>query len=72
MLAYAERQRHCLVTGLQLLCAWIDAEANPGLRDELAASLLDSSGRWNRYDAWQGFVTPLVAENPEPDAGDGT
>jgi hypothetical protein len=70
MLGYAERQRHCLVTGLQLLCAWADAEANPARRDELAASLLDTSGRWERYEAWQSVVTPLVADTPQSSASD--
>ena len=62
MLPYAERQRQALVTGIQLLCAWADAEANPSKADEIADSLLTCVGRWDRYASWQDFITPLEAK----------
>jgi hypothetical protein len=49
MLPYAVGREHCLATGVQLLCAWTEAERDPARRDEIAASLFAGSGRWTRY-----------------------
>lgn len=49
MLDYAERREHALVTGVQLLSAWLDVEARPGKRDDIVGSLLGCVGVWDRY-----------------------
>jgi hypothetical protein len=63
MLPYAEKRDHCLMTGLQLLGAWLDAEAHPESKDEIAASIFDCVGVYDRYLSWADFLTaPTSAE----------
>ncbi len=57
MLPYSKGRGHALVTGLQLLGAWLDAEAHPDRRDEIAGSLLSAVGIWERYAEWREFLT---------------
>lgn len=61
MLPYAVGRGHALVTGLQLLGAWLDVEAHPERADELADSLLAAIGTWDRYADWRLFLGGGVA-----------
>jgi hypothetical protein len=62
MLPYAEARSHCLVSGIQLLCAWLDAEKHPERRDEIARALIDCVGVFDRYANWEEWLTPRKVE----------
>jgi hypothetical protein len=53
MLPYATGRGHALVTGVQLLGAWLDVEEHPERQDEVATSLLDATGPWERFTDWR-------------------
>jgi hypothetical protein len=63
MIPYSEARNHCLITGLQLLGAWTDAEANPGDKDRIFDSIYNCVGIYPSYQDWNSFVEPV-----EPDA----
>lgn len=56
MLKYSESRGHCLISGLQLLGAWVEAEQNPGLAEDIRESILSSTGRYARYSDWAAFI----------------
>ena len=56
MLPYSKGRGHALVTGLQLLGAWLDVEAHPDRSDEIAGSLVVAVGPWDRYTDWTAFL----------------
>ncbi|MFL5816209.1 MAG: hypothetical protein ACJ76L_01280 [Conexibacter sp.] len=56
MRAYSEKRDHCLISGVQLLGAWLDAERNPTSRQEIVSSILDCVGVYGRYRDWNGFL----------------
>jgi hypothetical protein len=49
MLPFSTKRDHCLVTGAQLLAAWLEAEAKPSKKAEIVRSLLHCVGRYERY-----------------------
>src|SRR6476646_2296622 len=62
MLPYAVEQRQqCLVTGLQLLGLWLEAESHPKAKAKLARSLLGCVGVYPNYEDWRDIVS-LAAE----------
>jgi hypothetical protein len=65
MLRYAQAREHCLVTGAQLLCAWLEVEQAPERAADVVADLLAASGRWPRYEDWRSWITvaaPAILE----------
>ncbi|MHB8510083.1 MAG: hypothetical protein ACYDGR_15820 [Candidatus Dormibacteria bacterium] len=50
MIAYAASRKHCLISGPQLLGAWLDAEAHPERRDDIAEAILTCIGRFPHYE----------------------
>lgn len=61
MLPYAEARGHCLVTGIQLLGAWLDAEREPSRAKEIATGVFKCVGRLGEFSDWRSFV----AEPPQ-------
>jgi hypothetical protein len=56
MLPFSKARDHCLMTGLQLLGAWLDVEENPDKADEIAESILSCIGLYGKYADWTKFV----------------
>jgi hypothetical protein len=67
MLPYSKARGHVLVTGLQLLGAWLELDLRPDLSDEIAASLLSTVGVWDRYTDWKKFLTEEGTYRPPPE-----
>ena len=68
MLKFSVGRGHALVTGTQLLAAWLDVEANPEKADEVADSLLKCVGRYERYgDGSSALMTvpPSIEEESD-------
>lgn len=57
MVGFSKGRGHALVTGLQLLLAWLDVETHPEKTEEVAQSLLDAVGVWDRYEDWSNVLT---------------
>lgn len=57
MVGFSKGRGHALVTGLQLLLAWLDVEAHAEKTDVVAQSLLDAVGVWDRYEDWSNVLT---------------
>lgn len=58
MLNYATARGHCLITGLQLLGAWMDCEEHPDKADQIADSIFSCMGRYSNYADWRLFIAP--------------
>jgi hypothetical protein len=56
MLAYARGRGHCLITGLQLLCAWIDAENDPSRAADIANEIMNTVGVYEGHTSWREFA----------------
>ena len=67
MRPYSEKRDHCLITGLQLLGAWLDAEANPKRKREIFESIRDCVGVYPHYTDWREFLG-VVEELPSAEA----
>lgn len=52
MIPFATARQHCLITGIQLLCAWLDAEAHPERRGKIASAMMRCIGRYEGYRDW--------------------
>lgn len=61
MRTYSEKREHCLISGIQLLGAWLDAEKNPSSRREILRSILECVGVYDRYRDWRRFLDLQVA-----------
>jgi hypothetical protein len=70
MLPYATSRGHCLMTGLQLLGAWLDCEAHPEKRDAIFDSMRDCVGRYENYSDWREFLRPISGDVRAVDAED--
>ena len=55
MLPYSVARGHCLMTGLQLLMAWLECEKDGRRRAGIRKSILACAGRYDRYADWTGF-----------------
>lgn len=62
MLKYARDKGFCLVTGLQLLGAWLDAEESPRRKAGLRKSILDCVGVYSEHADWTAFVESCASE----------
>lgn len=56
MLEYSEARGHCLISGVQLLGAWLDVEEHPEKADTIAESVFACVGRYPDYMDWATFV----------------
>lgn len=65
MRSYSEKRDHCLITGPQLLGAWLDAEKRPRSKKPLRESILGCVGRYEGYSDWREFVD-LQSDAPQP------
>jgi len=64
MLAFAvEQRRQCLITGVQLLGLWLEAENHPGRIDKLARSIMSCEGIYPDFHRWQEFISLAVADS---------
>ncbi|HVC75178.1 MAG TPA: hypothetical protein VND96_01545 [Candidatus Micrarchaeaceae archaeon] len=57
MLEFSEARKHCLISGIQLLGAWLDAEEHPEMRDHIARSIMSCIGRYEKYREWTAFLS---------------
>jgi hypothetical protein len=57
MLKYAQARGHCLISSMQLLGAWLDADEHPKKAKAIANSILKCVGRYPDYADWSQFVT---------------
>lgn len=51
MLAYAEARGHCLITGLQLLGAWIAVERDPRRAEQVRRSIVECVGVYQGFES---------------------
>jgi hypothetical protein len=56
MLPYSIARGHCLITGLQLLAARLDAELEGARRPMIVGSLFDCIGIYDRYRDWDKWI----------------
>lgn len=57
MLKYSESRGHCLISTVQLLGAWFEAERNPRKKETIAKSILTCVGRYPDFTDWSKFLT---------------
>lgn len=57
MLGYAKNAGHCLITGIQLLCMYLDIEANPAKKEEILAELFATVGIYPKYTDFENYLT---------------
>lgn len=62
MLKYARGKGFCLITGVQVLGAWLDAERNPRRKAVLRKSILDCVGVYPDYADWTAFLESCASE----------
>jgi hypothetical protein len=62
MLKYAHGRELCLITGVQLLGAWLDAEQDPRRKGALRRSILDCVGVYPDYPDWTAFLEACPSE----------
>lgn len=69
MLPYCEGRGHCLLTGLQLLGAWIEVQRKPEKAEEIALSMLECVGRYPDYVDWRDYLDEAsdAVESGEPE-----
>jgi hypothetical protein len=56
MVRYATAREHCLITGYQLLCAWLDVEEHPEKQEAIVEALYSTSGRFPLYGNWSALL----------------
>lgn len=69
MLPYSKDRGHCLMTGWQLLCAWLDAEADGRRKASIRKSILHCVGTYDRYDDWTKYLSIKDASSPADTEG---
>ena len=65
MLEYAAGRKHCLMTGLQLLCAWLDAEAHPDRAVEIAENVMNTEGVYEGYAEWRDYLGAAIEDQSD-------
>lgn len=55
MITYSEKRDHCLISGLQLLCLYIDCLKNPEKKEECLNELLNTNGIYDKYN-WKEII----------------
>jgi hypothetical protein len=68
MLKYATDRGHCLMTGLQLLGAWLDVEEHPDRADEVFESIVACVGLYDRYADWSEFIRAEAEQSVEKES----
>lgn len=71
MLRYSEARGHCLISSVQLLGAWLDAETHPGRRKAIAKSIFECVGRYSEYSDWSQYVVHQQAAAEVVKSGSG-
>ena len=61
MISYSKNRDHCLITGLQLLCMYLDTKDNSLKRDEMIKRLLATNGIFEDYHDWRAFLKLCLA-----------
>ena len=56
MLEFSEARGHCVISGAQLLGAWLDVEEHSEKADAIAESILSCVGRYLEYTHSATFV----------------
>jgi hypothetical protein len=57
MLGYATGRGHCLISGLQLLCAWLDGERHPDRVEAIGRSIMDTVGVYETHSEWRDYLS---------------
>ncbi len=57
MVPFAAGREHCLMTGAQLLCAWLDAERYPERVEDIARAMFECKGRFASYVDSSEFIS---------------
>lgn len=70
MLPYSVARGHCLMTGWQLLCAWLDGEVDGRRKAGTRKSILSCVGRYDRYDDWAKYLTAKAESSPAAAPGE--
>lgn len=56
MISYSKNRDHCLITGLQLLCMYLDIKDDPKKKDEMINLLLGTNGIFEGYQDWHAYL----------------
>lgn len=56
MMKYAKRNEHCLMTTLQLCNLLLYVRENPAEKEVLIGQLLDTVGRYDRFEKWDEII----------------
>jgi hypothetical protein len=64
MLPYSTARGHCLMTGWQLLCAWLEAGVDGRRKAGIRKSILNCVGRYDRYEDWDKYVSAKAKSAP--------
>jgi hypothetical protein len=56
MISYSKNREHYLITGLQLLCMYLDTKDDPKKKEEMIELLLGSNGFFSEYSDWHAFL----------------
>ena len=64
MLKFSIAREHCLITGLQLLCLYLDCKDDDEKRRKAIDDLLTTNGVFDKYQDWSEFIQK-VAEDTE-------
>lgn len=69
MLPYSVNRGHCLLTGIQLLCMYLEVSANPERKADLIDALFSTNGVFPHHASWQDHLSvlkPAGALSPGP------
>lgn len=56
MLEYSRDRNHCLISGLQLLCLYLDIVREPCKKDKVITELIETNGVFGKYNDWHNYI----------------
>jgi len=56
MRPYSEAREHCLITGLQLLCLYLDCKEDEEKKARMIHLLFNTKGVFSEYQDWTQFI----------------
>ncbi|UJA20445.1 hypothetical protein HJD18_09665 [Thermoleophilia bacterium SCSIO 60948] len=70
MLPYASAREHCLMTGIQLLGAWVAVSRDAGRAADIRRSILSCVGRYEGFDDATAFLDFSMTESRSREGGE--
>jgi len=56
MMEYSISRKHCLISGLQMLCIYQNIITKPESKEGIMQQILDTVGRYDKYNNWRSII----------------